>query len=63
MYSLQGILHHTNNDKTTAHGHYYACVRTKGDTWRRYSDQDVRTVGIGSVVTKDVAILSYARRV
>ena len=63
MYDLQGVLHHQNSGKTTAHGHYFTCVRTEGDTWRRYSDQDVMTVGIGSVVTKDAAILSYARRV
>lgn len=40
----------------------YACVRTVGNTWRLYSDQDVRTVGIGAVLTKDAETRNPRRK-
>ena len=62
-YDLQGVMHHTSGNASAQSGHYYACMRMEGDTWRIYSDLLVKTVDSTAVLTKDAVFLSYARRV
>ena len=62
-YDLQGVMHHTSGNASAQSGHYYACMRMEGDTWRIYSDLLVKTVDSTAVLTKDAVLLSYARRV
>ncbi|CAM9522836.1 unnamed protein product, partial [Laminaria digitata] len=62
MYDLAGVMDHTASNVTTPGGHYLSCVRTEGNTWRLFSDKVVKTVQLAEVLTKDAAILWYARR-
>ncbi|CAN0589086.1 unnamed protein product [Laminaria digitata] len=62
MYDLAGVMHHTASNTTTPGGHYYACVRTEGDTWRSFSDEIVETAQLGEVVSNTAVVLWYARR-
>ena len=61
MYDLDGVVHHTH--ATANGGHYVSCVRTEDGAWHHFNDATVNAVEIGAVLTKDVVIMSYARRV
>eukprot|EP00904_Undaria_pinnatifida_P006501 jgi/Undpi1/2981/HiC_scaffold_14.g06358.m1 len=51
-----------SDDLDNQGGHYVTCVRTSHDTWRSYNDNEVTSVSTAQALTRDVYIVSYAKR-
>lgn len=56
IYELQGVI--THKGRSSSSGHYVAWVRTKGDNWTKFDDDDV-----SPVKTEDILKLSGGGKV